>query len=131
MGAGVEAGTSRRDRPGSGEVDRLVSAILLARAVDPGQVPMYQPARIDSPEMNLLRAVLADALRSVLRPRTLSTTAQSRELAEDLAWFESDDDGHAFAFVVICQRLCMEPEWIRRLIRVHRSGRPPLQAEAA
>jgi hypothetical protein len=124
-------GTARRLSIDVGEVDRVVEGLFLARIVDPGQVPMYQQARIDSPEMSLTRAVLADALRSVLRPRASLSAAQRRDLEEDLAWFDSDDDGATFTFVTVCQRLRIDPEWIRRLIRVRRGGASAPHAEAA
>lgn len=131
MKANAETLTSGRPAIGVAEVDRVIEGIFLARVVDPGQVPMYQQAHIDSPEMALTRGVLADALRSVLRARVALTTAQRRELEEDIAWFDSDDDGATFAFVPVCQRLRLDPEWIRRLIRVRRGGRAPQHAEAA
>jgi hypothetical protein len=118
-----------RERLGPHDVDRFVAGLLHARAVDSGQVPMYHRVRVDSPEMSLVRAVLEDAIRSVLRGG--STTARRRELDEDLAWFDSEDDGHAFAFVTVCQRLQLDPSWIRRLVRARVAGRPALQAEAA
>jgi hypothetical protein len=118
-----------RERVVPYEVDRFVERLLHAGVVDPGQVPMYHRVRQDSPEMALVRAVLEDALRSVLRGG--STTARRREVAEDFAWLESEDDGHAFTFVAVCQRLQLDPWWIRRLVRTRLAGRPTLHAEAA
>jgi hypothetical protein len=120
---------STRERIGPYDVDRFVAGLLHARAVDSGQIPMYHRARFDSAEMALIRAVLEDAIRSVLRGG--STSARRREVSEDLAWFDSEDDGHAFAFVTVCQRLQLDPSWIRRLVRARLAGRPALQAEAA
>lgn len=120
---------STRERIGPYEIDRFVAGLLHARAVDSGQVPMYHQERVDSPEMALVRAVLEDAIRSVLRGGT--TSARRREVSDDLAWFDSEDDGHAFTFVTVCQRLQLDPSWIRRLVRARRAGRPALQAEAA
>ncbi len=120
---------STRERVGPYEIERFVEGLLHARVVDPGQVPMYHRARQESPEMVLVRAVLEDALRSVLRGGT--TAARRREVAEDVAWMESEDDGHAFTFVTVCQRLQLDPWWIRRLVRTRLAGRPNLHAEAA
>jgi hypothetical protein len=120
---------STRERVGPQDIERFVAGLLHARVVDPGQVPMYHHGRYDSPEMSLVRSVLEDAIRSVLRGG--STTARRREVAEDLAWFASEDDGHAFTFVTVCQRLQLDPSWIRRLVRTRAARRPALQAEAA
>ena len=120
---------SPRERMEPHEVDRFFAGLLHARIVDPSQVPMYHRARHDSPEVSLLRAVLEDAIRSVLRGG--STAARRREVAEDLAWLGSDDDRHAFTFVAVCQRLQLDPAWVRRLVRTRLAARMPLQAEAA
>ena len=121
--------SSPRERVGPPEIERFLAGLLHARVVDPSQVPMYHRTRHDSPEVSLLRAVLEDAIRSVLRGG--STTARRREVAEDLAWLRSEDDGHAFTFVAVCQRLQLDPSWVRRLVRTRLGARSPLQAEAA
>lgn len=118
-------------RIGPADVDRLVEGLCLSRVVDVEQVPMYHRPRLDSPEMELVLGVLEDALRSVLRVRDTSSAAQRREAAEDLAWIESDDDGYLYTFVSVCQRLQLDPEWIRRLVRARLSSRIGAQAEAA
>lgn len=120
-----------RERIGGADVDRIVEGLLLARIVDVEQVPLYHRARLDSPERELMLAVLEDALRTIVRVRSSSPASQRREAAEDLAWIESDDDSYLYGFVPICQRLQLDPAWIRRLVRARLAVRAAPHAEAA
>ncbi|HJQ84186.1 MAG TPA: hypothetical protein VKA21_08925 [Candidatus Binatia bacterium] len=67
-------------------------------------------------ERQLLLAVLADAVESVLRCRHARDGEARRLYAETRAWFASRDRSALFSFEGICDALDLDPEYVRRMI---------------
>lgn len=99
------------------EVDRILDRLILAHSVDPAQVPLHQPATEDSPELQLHRAILFDAVQCAVRHVNSPLRNQQLEGRAAMRWINSNDESYFLSFVPICQRFHIEPEWIRRLVR--------------
>ena len=114
------------------EVDGILDGLVLATAVDHGQLDLYQPSREDSPELDLARAILFDAVQCATRHYRSPSSAQRAEARSALRWIESNEEAYFLSFVPICQRFGIEPNWIRRLVRREvRSVARPCAAQAA
>ena len=73
------------------------------------------------PEVQLMRAVLEDALWC-LQLQFLSGTSQGRRLAREAEWwFFKDTSDWLFSFVHVCTVLHLEPEYVRRKLRQWRN----------
>ena len=107
-----DAGKLRPD-----EVDSIVAQIFAAPVVDEAQVPMHHCGRVDTPELDLHRAILFDAVTCAVRHHSSPIRAQSAEAQSALRWIESNEDKYFLSFVPICQRFGIDPGWIRRLVR--------------
>lgn len=105
-----------RHRLSGGDVEALLERTLAAPVVDPGQVPMHAPARLESGELRLALAVLEDALRCVLRHHDSPVEEQRLAAREALDWLGRDDDA-PFTFVRICQLFELDPSWLRSAVR--------------
>ena len=64
-------------------------------------------------EHRLLRAVLEDALRTILAAR--HGGVGPAHIRREHAWMTSRDRGDPFAFESICDALDLDADWIRRL----------------
>jgi hypothetical protein len=72
------------------------------------------------PEHRLMVAILADALRLMLRhpPRSVSELKAQRATAE---WFADDDRKAPFSFLNLCRELNLDAARVRRLLPVRRT----------
>lgn len=99
------------------QVDGIVERMVMAHVVDPSQVDMNQPSHPQTPELDLHRAILFDAVQCVVRHHQSPSTTQRAEARAALRWIQSDDEEYFLSFVPICHRFSIDPEWIRRLVR--------------
>lgn len=99
------------------EVDGILERLVLASAVDPGQVSSNQPPREDSPELDLHRAILFDAVQCAVRHYSSPSSTQRAEARSALRWIESTDESYFLSFVAVCHRFGIDPSWVRRLVR--------------
>ncbi len=100
------------------EVDRIIDRLIMSHAVDAAQVPLHQPADgEDSPELDLHRAILFDAVQCAVRHFDSPLQHQRSEARAAIRWIESDNESYFLSFVPICHRFQIDPEWIRRLVR--------------
>lgn len=114
------------------EIDRIMERLILTHSVDPAQVPLHQPASEDSPELQLHRAILFDAIQCAVRHVDSPLRYQKHEGRSAMRWIESDDESYFLSFVPICHRFQIDPAWIRRLVRTQvRQDRDAQVAEAA
>jgi hypothetical protein len=124
--------TAHPNRPiGVAEVEEIVARIAAVPFVDPGQVPMYQQARLDSGERRLALAILDDAVRCALRHSSSPVQRQRAEADDALRWIASDESSYALSFVPICQALGIDADWIRRLVRRSLCTSGPARRETA
>ena len=90
------------------------------------------PGRTWTPELALVLAVLADALKILAGSRAhfhdVQTIAAKRELRDETrAWFRSNRMDHPFSFLRCCEVLALEPLAIREFALVtalHRAWDP-------
>ena len=99
------------------QVDSIVAQLFAAPVVDDAQVPMHHCGRLDTPELDLHRAILFDAVTCAVRHHASPIRSQSTEAKSALRWLESNEDKYFLSFVPICQRFGIDPGWIRRLVR--------------
>ena len=113
------------------EVDSIMERIVMARAVDRSHVPMNQPTRPDSPELSLHRAILFDAVQCVVRHHDSHSPTQRAEARSARRWIESNDESYFLSFAPLCHRFDIDPDWIRRLVRMSIHQDRPVLATAA
>ena len=65
------------------------------------------------PEARLALAVLEDAANTLRTTHGVDTLRAGRLAAHTWWWVESDDVSYPFAFLVICQHLDIDAEWLR------------------
>ena len=115
-----------------GEVDRMVENLVMSSAVDPTQVSWNQPEVEDSPEIDLQRAILFDAVQCAVRHHDSHLQSQRAEARSAMRWIESAESSYFLAFIPICHRLRIDPAYVRRLVRERmRHDRGAEVAEAA
>jgi hypothetical protein len=86
-------------------------------------------AEPSEPERRLLRAVLEDALQTLLKRAATSGMRARRLRDEDLAWLVSEERSDVFAFESICETLGINASWLRtRVLTQIRSGAEALPA---
>jgi hypothetical protein len=124
----------RRRRRRRQDLSRLQDLILLAELGAIGNTS----AR--SPELRLMRAVLADAMRSVRKLAASTSQGASRSrLRRELEWFTSGDRAALFGFENICEALDIDAGELRRRLLAScseprtgaRPGRPARSRSAA
>ncbi|HXG21660.1 MAG TPA: hypothetical protein VNN62_21610 [Methylomirabilota bacterium] len=100
---------------------------LFLAAVLPEQFPgAGSTVRPRSGVVDLLCAVLEDALHCVRIPEERCTARTQRLAQEAETWLFSDDESWPFAFVNICEALGLDPAAVRRTLR--RTDRRPAEA---
>ena len=99
------------------DVDRISEGMVLATAVDPGQMPRNSQVVPDSPERSLARAILFDAVECSTRHIDSRIPAQRKEAADALDWIESDDESWFLSFRPLCNLLGVDDGFLRRLVR--------------
>lgn len=83
----------------------------------------------DTPERLLSLAILCQALTDLRRaPRGQSTGKDRNLYAKTRAWFESDDEGHPFAFRVLCDRFDWSPQAVRAHVLAADTAPEPVRA---
>ena len=76
-------------------------------------------AEPSEPERRLLRAVLEDALQTLLK-RAAATGLRARRLHDEaLAWLLSEERADVFAFESICETLGIDAGWLRARVLSH------------
>lgn len=75
-------------------------------------VPLGTLLRLQ-PEARLALAVLEDAADTLRTTYGVNTLRAGRLAAHTWWWVESDDVSYPFAFLVICQHLDIDAEWLR------------------
>jgi len=73
----------------------------------------YHPAEAAQPERRLLRAVLEDAVRTLLDRARANQRRADKLRREALAWIVSDDRSDVFTFENICETLGIDAGWLR------------------
>jgi len=76
-----------------------------------------QPLTDNFPERCLLRAVLEEAITTLLRHAHKSRLSSQHAAAEAQAWFDEQGDDQSpywFSFLQVCDVLCLDPGFIRR-----------------
>ncbi|MGE3498628.1 MAG: hypothetical protein AB7N53_12135 [Candidatus Binatia bacterium] len=68
------------------------------------------------PETRLMLAVLKEALRCFQNRRHRRDRRSRRLARESEQWFTSDDETWPFAFVPLCEKLGLEPDYVRACI---------------
>jgi hypothetical protein len=66
-----------------------------------------------TPEQRLMRAVLENALRELVRPGAGWDGVRARRRAEVQLWLASDDVAWPFSFVNVCEALDLDPSEVR------------------
>jgi len=84
-------------------------------SVDPADALRWLRFRgADTPERLLSLAVMCQALTDLRRAPRGRIVGKDRHLyAQTRAWFLDDDEGHPFAFRVVCERFDWSPTAIR------------------
>jgi hypothetical protein len=82
------------------------------------------------PERRLMLAVLEDALRSYERYASSARQRGRRLFREAEEWFASDAATWPFSFVIICETLDLEPEYVRAGLRARRPRTRPSSDQA-
>ena len=77
-------------------------------------------AEPSEPERRLLRAVLEDALQTLLKHAAVADGLRARRLRdEDMAWLVSEERSDVFAFESICETLGIDASWLRSRVLGH------------
>jgi hypothetical protein len=77
------------------------------------------------PERRLMIAVLHEALTTFAHCLGARGRLGRRQLAETEAWFASEEAGHPFSFVAICDALELDPSYLRAGLARWRVSRLP------
>ena len=98
----------------------LVPDIILPSQFD----DLHRNGSSSRPEHRLMAAVLEDAIR-VYRATANRGGRRSRRLFREIEeWFASAEASWPFSFVVICEKLDLEPEYVRAGLRRWRAFAP-------
>lgn len=115
----------RRRRRRRQDLSRLQDLILLSEYGAMGNIGARSPA------LRLMRAVLADAVRTIRRLAASPSHRAFRSLRRELQWFTSGDRVDLFAFENICEELDVDAAQLRRRLIASCSapgtGGPPTQ----
>jgi len=76
-----------------------------------------------TPERRLMVAVLADALRTSQKYAGRHGRCDQPMVAEVEGWFASDDTSWLFSFVSVCERLGLDPGYLRSRLLPNGTGR--------
>lgn len=82
-------------------------------------------------ELALMRAVLSDAIECYQK-RFVTTHKKTQQPGnEAVAWFAADDEDWPFSFLNICRALALDPNYIRRGLKLWRQHIATVQAVVA
>jgi len=84
---------------------------------------------IDRPELRLMRAVLADGLRSLVQALRRGSRRALLRAQQDLHWLTNRDRRSLYSFEVICDALDLDSDRLRT--RVLAASPPPVAMTAA
>jgi hypothetical protein len=79
-----------------------------------------------APELNLMRAVMEDAVRCYQKQFVPGSRRDSKLAREAMSWFFDDDTTWPYSFLNLCYALGLDPGYIRRGLRRWRNTRPIL-----
>jgi hypothetical protein len=131
FGAGVRAGRSidrhedvSMKRPALG-IDELLPGAFEPCTILPAQFfTGRQRNRARTGEQCLMAAILEDAIAVYLRPKPPRTSKAFHLLWETRRWVHSNDRSWVFSFLRICEALDLDPNAIRRGLRIRRGQEP-------
>jgi hypothetical protein len=81
----------------------------------------HEQPELATPERNLLRAVLINAIADMARPGEFSRRARD--------YFTSSEDDYVFAFRSVCQYLNVDPHHILMLVGLEENTRARIRSE--
>ncbi len=82
-------------------------------------------------EKRLMIAILEDAVAVYCKHRDPTTSKARRLFRDTQRWLQSDDRQWIFSFERICEALDLDPQWIRRGLRMRRASVRAARAAAA
>lgn len=105
---------------------------LRPAAVPPEQLNgTHQQAITACGELALMRAVLSDAI-DCYRKLFITKNWRTQRLGnEAMAWFAANDEHWPFSFINICRALALDPDYIRRGLKLWRQRMSTVQAVEA
>lgn len=98
------------------EIDRLSEGMILAGAVDSGQMPHGGGQVEDSPERSLARAILFDAVSCAVRHSDSPLQTQRSAANAALRWIQDPDGSWFLSFPRICDSLGIGEDYLRELV---------------
>jgi hypothetical protein len=85
----------------------------------------YRSKRFQQPELELMTAVLDDAVLCYFKNIQCRTRREKRIFNETQEWFFSNDEDGLFTFKSICSHLGVDPDYVKRgLVLFKRSQQP-------
>jgi len=79
---------------------------------------LFAPQPEVLPEQRLMIALVRDALRCIERYRYARDTRGKRLFAQEAQWVLSNDTDWLFAFARVCESLDLDPDAVRRTLRL-------------
>jgi hypothetical protein len=83
---------------------------------------VHRPDRFRQPELELMLAVLEDALHCYFANVQMRTRREKKIFNETEEWFFSKDSEGVFTFENICSLLGIDPDYIRRGIKLFKDA---------
>ena len=83
---------------------------------------VHRPDRFRQPELELMLAVLEDALHCYFTNVQMRTRREKKIFAETEEWFFSAENEGIFTFENICSLLAIDPDYIRRGLKLFKDA---------
>jgi hypothetical protein len=83
---------------------------------------VHRPDRFRQPELELMLAVLEDALHCYFTNVQMRTRREKKIFAETEEWFFSLENEGVFTFENICSLLAIDPDYIRRGLKLFKEA---------
>jgi hypothetical protein len=114
----THAPVSTRIAHSSGDWEGITTMSAVAPLVPEQFYPTASTGQNDCGEVALMRAILEDAIHCFQR-RAFSHQRRDQRLAREAEeWFLTNDSDYVFSFVNICAVLVLEPDYIRRGLKL-------------
>jgi hypothetical protein len=85
----------------------------------------YRAKRSRQPELDLMNAVLEDAVLCYFKNLECRSSRQRRIFRETQDWFFNNDEDGLFTFKSVCSHLGVDPDYIRRGLLLYKRARQP------
>jgi hypothetical protein len=85
----------------------------------------YRSKRSRQPELDLMNAVLEDAVLCYFKNLECRSRRQRKIFRETQDWFFTNDDDGLFTFKSVCSHLGLDPDYIRRGLLLYKRARQP------